>query len=303
MNRLECVKEIVACPRCSSADFLWRPESVACNVCGSSFPVIDQVPILLAGEVPMRQAHGANNLGLIQHLPDALHGVAERSRKVVRPALVHRSGQTRSLTRQFVDSLATGSLLLNVGAGSSDYGSRIINLDMAPADGIDVVGVAERLPFRDEVFDGIVFQAALEHVTNSHQALTEIRRTLRPGGSVFIEVPFIQGYHAAPRDHRRYTEQGLRAELDQHGFSVEATGVAVGPASAMAWVTAEFVALLLSGRSARAYRFARVFGNWLAWPIKWADAWLDVHEMAHVIACGVWAQARRSADEDARSAS
>jgi SAM-dependent methyltransferase len=198
---------------------------------------------------------------------------------------------------QFVDSLPVGSLVLNVGAGSSDYGSDVINLDIAPTPGIHVVGVAEHLPFRDRVFDGIVFQAVLEHVTDSHAALTEIRRILRPGGSVFIEVPFIQGYHAAPRDHRRFTEQGLRAELDQHGFVVHATGVAVGPSSAMAWVTAEFLALLLSGRSARAYRFARIFANWLAWPIKWADAWLDAHEMAHVIASGVWAQAGRPPEE------
>src|SRR4051812_4019909 len=291
MDRFDRVKGIVACPRCTSADFAWGQESVTCNACGSAFPLVGRVPLLLLGETPKRQAHGADDLGLIQYLPDAVHGLADRSRSFVRPALVHRSKHTRSLAMRFVQSLPAESVILNVGAGSSDYGSRVINLDIAPTEGLDVVGLAERLPFRDEVFDGIVFQAVLEHVANSHQALTEIRRTLRPGGSLFIEVPFIQGYHAAPRDHRRYTEQGLRAELGQHGFRVTASGVAVGPASAMAWVTAEFVALLLSGRSARAYRFARVFGNWLAWPIKWADAWLDVHEMAHVIACGLWAQA------------
>lgn len=260
--------------------------------------MVEQVPVLLAGEAPQRQVGGADDLGLIQYLPPAVHGLAEGSRRFIRPSLVHRSKHTRSLTVQFVDSLPDGSLVLNVGAGGSDYGSDVINLDIAPTHGIHVVGVAERLPFRDRVFDGIVFQAVLEHVTDSHEALREIRRILRPGGSVFIEVPFIQGYHAAPRDHRRYTEQGLRAELDQHGFVVAATGVAVGPSSAMAWVTAEFLALLLSGRSARAYRFARIFANWLAWPIKWADAWLDAHEMAHVIACGVWAQARRPLDEE-----
>jgi hypothetical protein len=27
--------------------------------------------------------------------------------------------------------------------------------------------------------------------------------------------------------------------------------------------------------------------------LKWSDSWLEGHEMAHVIASGVWAQARR----------
>ena len=69
----------------------------------------------------------------------------------------------------------------------------------------------------------------------------------------------------------------------------------VGPASAMAWVTAEFLALLLSGRSANAYRVARIVTSWLAAPIKYADRWLDAHPMAYTVASGVWARARRPA--------
>ncbi|MDP9226716.1 MAG: class I SAM-dependent methyltransferase [Actinomycetota bacterium] len=255
----------------------------------------EDIPIMLAGQVPQRGA-GPEDLGVIQYLPTSLKGVAERARRFIRPSLVHRSKHRRSLTERFVDSLPPDASVLNVGAGASDYGMHVVNLDIAPGQGIHVVGVAEHLPFQNGVFEGIVFQAVLEHVTDSRQALSEIRRVLRPGGTVFVEVPFIQGYHAAPRDHRRYTEQGLRAELEQQGFTVEETGVAVGPASGMAWVTAEFLALLVSGRSTRAYRFARLASTWLAWPIEWADAWLDGHEMAHVIASGVWAQARKPQD-------
>lgn len=247
---------------------------------------------MLTGAAPQRQA-GAEDLGVLQYLPPSVQGVAERARGFIRPSLVHRSRGRRSLTEKFVDSFSADTSVLNVGAGASDYGGHVLNLDIAPGEGIHVVGLAEHLPFQNDVFDGIVFQAVLEHVTDSRQALSEIRRVLRPGGRVFIEVPFIQGYHAAPGDHRRYTEQGLRVELEQHGFSVEETGIAVGPASGMAWVTAEFLALLLSGRSGRGYRFARLASTWLAWPIKWADAWLDGHEMAHVIASGFWARARR----------
>lgn len=229
----------------------------------------------------------------MEFVPRRLQPAAAQSRRFIRPSLVHRSRTSRSLVGGFVASFGPAAFILNVGSGSRDYGEHVVNLDVAAAPGVHVVGLAERLPFEDEVFDGVIFQAVLEHVRDASATLNEIRRVLRSGGAVFVEVPFMQGYHAAPRDYRRFTEQGLQLELEQHGFVVDGTGVAVGPASAMAWITSEFLALLLSGRSGRVYRFIRLATDWLAWPIKWADAWLDAHKMAHVIASGVWARAHR----------
>ena len=103
----------------------------------------------------------------------------------------------------------------------------------------------------------------------------------------------MQGYHPSPADYRRYTEQGLRAELADHEFDVVESGVAVGPASAMAWIAAEFLAFLVSGRSERAYRLARPVSRVITQPIKYADRWLDSHPMAYTIPSGVWARARR----------
>jgi SAM-dependent methyltransferase len=138
----------------------------------------------------------------------------------------------------------------------------------------------------------VILMAALEHVQDADRTFTEMRRVLAPGGRVLIDVPFIQGYHASPADHRRYTEQGLRAELERYGFEPEASGVAVGPASAMAWVGAEFLALLLSFQSARAYRFLKLATTLISWPIKFADLWLTGHPMAYTIASAVWATGR-----------
>jgi hypothetical protein len=107
-----------------------------------------------------------------------------------------------------------------------------------------------------------------------------------------VDVPFIQGYHGGPGDYRRYTEQGLRTEVERFGFVVEDSGVAVGPASAMAWITSEFLALLVSGRSAFAYRIARNVTSLIASPIKYADYWLEAHPMASRIPSAVWVLAR-----------
>jgi SAM-dependent methyltransferase len=286
------IRELVACPRCKSTTLIWHEDRVECSTCGRRFAIDGGTPLLLAHEE--RPSISASDVGLLDRLPARMRPLAERGRPFVRPLLAHRSRASRDLTPAFVRSFPDAAALLNIGAGGSDYGRNVLSLDIAPAAGIHVVGLAEALPFRDGVFDGVVFQAVLEHVRNASAALNEIARVLRPGGSVFVEVPFIQGYHAAPADYRRFTVNGLRAELSDHGFTVDEAGVAVGPASAMAWIAAEYLALLLSGRSARAYRVMRVFTTWLTWPVKWTDAWLDRHEMAHVVASGVWAKGVRT---------
>jgi SAM-dependent methyltransferase len=45
------------------------------------------------------------------------------------------------------------------------------------------------LPFPDAVFDQVVIIDYLEHVADDHAAIAELRRVLRPGGSLIINVP------------------------------------------------------------------------------------------------------------------
>jgi SAM-dependent methyltransferase len=207
--------------------------------------------------------------------------------------MTYRSPRQRDLVAKFVATLASTATIANVGGGTHRYGPNVLNIDIEPLPGVDVIGVAEQLPLADGSCDGVILQAVLEHVRSAHLTLSELHRVLKPAGLLFVEVPFMQGYHPSPGDYRRYTEQGLRAELADHEFDVEASGVAVGPASAMAWVAAEFLAFLVSGRSERIYRLARPVTRWLTQPIKYADRWLDTHPMAHTIPSGVWARALR----------
>jgi SAM-dependent methyltransferase len=209
------------------------------------------------------------------------------------PVLTYRSPSRRNLVGKYVATFPEDAVIANVGAGARRYGANVINIEVEPLPGVDLVGVAEKLPLADASCDGAVLQAVLEHVRDADLTLRELYRVLKPSGSLLIEVPFMQGYHPSPGDYRRYTEQGLRAELFDHEFDVDESGVAVGPASAMAWVTAEFLAFLVSGRSERIYRLARPIFRWFVQPVKYADRWLDGHPMAYTIPSGVWALARR----------
>jgi hypothetical protein len=92
--------------------------------------------------------------------------------------------------------------------------------------------------------------------------------------------------------HRRFTQQGLSAELKRSGFEPETSGVAIGLASATTWVSSEFLALLRSCQNADAYRFLRLVTSWLSWSVKFADVVLARHPRAYTIASEVWATAR-----------
>jgi SAM-dependent methyltransferase len=63
----------------------------------------------------------------------------------------------------------------------------------------------------DNMFDLIVCTEVLEHTLQPFGAVTELRRLLRPGGFLFVSVPFNFRIHGPLPDCWRFTEHGLRA--------------------------------------------------------------------------------------------
>ncbi len=68
----------------------------------------------------------------------------------------------------------------------------------------------ESLGFRDASFDAAVCWSVLEHVPSPQRAISELFRVLRPGGKIWVQLPFLFPYHADPNDYWRVTPSGLR---------------------------------------------------------------------------------------------
>ena len=68
--------------------------------------------------------------------------------------------------------------------------------------------------FQDNEFDGIVCWSVLEHVPYPQKAIEEMRRVLKPGGLIWIQLPFNFPYHEAPKDYWRVTPDGLRVWME-----------------------------------------------------------------------------------------
>ena len=71
----------------------------------------------------------------------------------------------------------------------------------------------QSLPLPNESVDCFLCNAVLEHVPNPALAIYEMYRTLRHGGQIWVEVPFMQFYHAHPNDFTRWTLPGIRMAM------------------------------------------------------------------------------------------
>ncbi|MGD0882207.1 MAG: class I SAM-dependent methyltransferase [Acidimicrobiales bacterium] len=96
-----------------------------------------------------------------------------------------------------------------------------------------VQGDALALPFPDGAFDRVIASEILEHIHDDEQAMAELARVLRPGGTMAITVPrcgpeFInwslsEQYHSVPGGHIRiYRQSQLVKRLE--GTGMRATG-------------------------------------------------------------------------------
>lgn len=90
---------------------------------------------------------------------------------------------------------------------------------------IDFKWDIHRLPIADNSVDAYICSAILEHVPYPELALFEMFRTLRPGGRVLVEVPFLYHYHPAPLDLYRWTVEGLKILCED--FEILSAGVGV----------------------------------------------------------------------------
>lgn len=140
------------------------------------------------------------------------------------------------------------------------------------------------LPLRSRSVHTIVCTGVLEHVSDPARAVGEMHRVLQTGGRVFVEVPFMQTVHASPKDFTRWTPDGLRCLMGH--FEIREWHVVAGPASALAWMLQETLAMLFCFGSDMLYRIGlRVFG-WCVVPVSWLDLLLERRPMAWRAASG-----------------
>ena len=117
--------------------------------------------------------------------------------------------------------------VLIVGAGHDPYTVDsnldlcVVRTDIESFEGsTDLVSDAHCLPFCANSFDTIMLIEVLEHLREPQLFFEEAISVLKPGGRLFITVPYMYHEHGDPFDFFRFSEGGLR-QLAKSFSSIE----------------------------------------------------------------------------------
>jgi SAM-dependent methyltransferase len=96
-------------------------------------------------------------------------------------------------------------------------GSEYVGLDMADGTGVDVVtdltqGIG---PLREGHFALVICCSVLEHVTRPWVFAENLTKVVRPGGKLFMSVPWVWRYHPYPDDYYRFSHKGVMQLFDR----------------------------------------------------------------------------------------
>jgi SAM-dependent methyltransferase len=221
----------------------------------------------------------------------------------------------RIIRRRRVPARRPGAAL-DVGCGSGfylamlrDMGWTVTGIDASAEaarhartlNGLDVrVGCAEvTLPeLADESFDLVTLWHVLEHLYDPARVLAHIRRLLKPGGLLMLEVPnfssvcsrLFQSYWApleSPRHLFQFTPKTLKALLQKNGFQVDRVRGIASPQNLCASVN-----LAAQQWRGRPSSLTSVYGSL---PVVMAAAFPAEWMLAHArLSCELSAVARRA---------
>jgi len=95
--------------------------------------------------------------------------------------------------------------------GSNEIVKKFLpKVDYETAPNYPEVDIQNLKGFPDNKYDIVVLDQILEHVEEPFQAMSEIHRILKPGGTLIAAVPFLVYVHPTPDDFWRFTESGIR---------------------------------------------------------------------------------------------
>ena len=152
-------------------------------------------------------------------LPDEVVRRLRQTRRHPRPDqydYLHARYLLEALARALPSAAPPVREVLDVFCGTRPYGdllpagSRCTGMDVSDIAGVADVVTTEFLPFEDESFDLVMCTEAFYYVRDPPQAISEISRVLRPGGTVVITVSLPWEYDRTVVEHR-YTGPELAA--------------------------------------------------------------------------------------------
>jgi hypothetical protein len=221
----------------------------------TSFPIIQQIPVLIFEETGIFDIEGIeNNKATTQskELNDT-NNLKNFIRRKVLPSLTRDKNFFKRYS--WLSNNINGNVLI-IGAGEKvKYYKElfphctVITSDVHRQYSPDIVFDAHEIPFKNDLFDLVIAGQVLEHTMKPWIVASEIQRVLKVNGLAHIETPLNFPYHSHPYDFYRFTYTGLRSIFDH--CSVLKSFVTEGNASTVAVMCSEFIVNKFQSKYAR----------------------------------------------------
>jgi SAM-dependent methyltransferase len=135
-----------------------------------------------------------------------------------------------SFARRAAQATPPGARILDAGAGDSPYREFFTHAHYEAADvcvrpehayaAVDYVCELSAIPVDDERYDVVLCTQVLEHVADPPAVLRELRRVLKPAGTLWVSAPLYFPEHEVPYDYYRYTQFAWHHLLAQADFEL-----------------------------------------------------------------------------------
>lgn len=202
----------------------------------------------------------------------------------------------RQISPNPYDLLPSNPLIFDIGSketkgayafGSPPKDAKLVCVDIAANPGVDLVADAHNMYMVDDnSVDFVISVSVLEHVRYPQKVMKEILRILKPGGIIYINVPFIFPFHADPDDFYRFSNKGISILCED--FTCIDSGFNRGPASTMHHLLVHFMAMLFCFNNKAVYGVNVDIFKWLFFWIKFLDKFMARYQMAYVIHAGAY---------------
>ncbi len=263
--------KILVCPKCTAGALSYTQEQMKCAGCSAVYPIKDSALYF-----------ASSNDDIIKKYDEEAGQFINRLKALIKkwPSLfvflTYAIGNISYLgqkPKKTIEKLYGGytkdKIIINVGSGIPRVHPDVVNLDIFPFKNVDIVADAASLPFKDNSVDMLISESTIEHTPQFEQVIKEMRRVVRPGGFVYISIPFLVPFHASPSDYTRLTHEGLKQQFSD--FAPQKVGALGGPASALVTLLMYFFALPFSVFSEAAYNVATYFFMAILSPLRFFD--------------------------------
>lgn len=177
--------------------------------------------------------------------------------------------------------------------------AKIVCADIEAGPGVDLVADAHDMHMvPDNSIDCVISVSTLERVRYPQRVVKEILRILKPGGVVYVSVPFVFPFHSDPYDNYRFSAHGTRIQCED--FDCIESGFKRGPASTTCHLLVRFNSILFSFNSKTLYGIKVDLFTWLLLWMKYLDKFLGRYSMAKVIHAGAYFVGRKPAKDGGR---